>query len=133
MMLLTPQMTGDVVTLDTLDAAALPATSQTKVVGAFSADVLVAEMVVERVRRWSVVVASLPLALDLVVLCLRHGEARLELDAAGKGHRCVVHHLGGDRLDRRRGSRSRVGRARLVGLVGRLRVDRARMQIWRGQ
>ena len=129
-MVLTPQMTGDVVTLDALDPAALPATSQAQIVGAFPADVLIAEMIVKGVGRWSVVIAPLPFALDLVVLSLRHGEARLEVDGVRDGHSCVMHHFRGDRLDGGSGCRPGVGRA---GLVGRLLVDRGRVQIGRWQ
>jgi hypothetical protein len=97
-------MTCDVITLDAFDTAALPAASQAQVVGAFPADVRIAQVIVKRVGRRSVIVAPMPFALDLIVVHLRDSQTGLELQAGGDRHGRVVNHLGSERFDRGCGS-----------------------------
>lgn len=67
------EMTGDMVPLDTLDAAALPTASQTEIVGALPSHVLVAQVVVQLVWPARQVRAACPLTGDgisvVAVLC----------------------------------------------------------------
>lgn len=54
------------ITLDALDAASFPCAGQAEVVGAFSPDVLIAQVLVQVLRVGRAVLARLPLALDVV-------------------------------------------------------------------
>lgn len=59
-------MTSNVVSLDTLDSASFPSTCQAEVVGAFSTNVRIAEMLIQVLWAGTAVRAAFPLALDVV-------------------------------------------------------------------
>lgn len=107
-------MTGDMIPLDTLDPASLPMACQAQVVGALPAYVLVAEVVVQLVRRGRRVLALGPFALDLILAS--GGVARTPLVASG----WEVREFGRDRPDRR--WRTGGGEGVVGGSMGRVRL-----------